>query len=138
MADRVRKVNYVYLKVPNRAGHGAKVLGELRASGVSLIAYSGFPAGKGKAQLDLIPDDMRALTRVAKKNGWRLSKPKKAFLVTGRDDPGAVHRHINKLAAKKINITAADALAAGRRRYAMILWVKPRDFNRAARVLRAK
>jgi len=138
MADRVRKVNYVYLKVPNRAGHGTKVLGELREAGVELLAYSGFPAKKGKAQIDLIPEDMFALRRVAKKNNWRLSKGKKGFLIQGNNDAGAVHRHINKLAAKKINITAADAVAAGKNRYGMILWVKPKDFNRAARVLRAK
>ena len=107
MADRVRKVNYVYMKVPNRAGHGAKILTELREEGVGLLAYTGFPDKGGKAQIDLVPENMPALRRVAKKNGWRLSKPKKGFLITGRDDLGAVQRHINKLADSKINITAA-------------------------------
>ena len=138
MADRVRKVNYVYMKVPNRAGNGAKILSELREEGVGLLAYTGFPDKRGKAQIDLVPEDIWALRRVAKKNGWRLSKAKKGFLITGRDDLGAVQRHINKLADKKINITAADAVAAGRHRYGMMLWVKPKDYNRASRVLGAK
>lgn len=138
MADRVRKVNYVYVKVPNRAGQGSHVLGELREAGVNLLAYSGFPAGGGKAQLDLIPENMAALKRVARKNGWRLSTTKKGFLVQGNDEIGAVHRHIDKLADNKINITAADAVCAGKRRYGMILWVKPKDYSRAAKVLRAK
>ena len=138
MADRVRKVNYCYLNVPNRAGHGAKVLSELKDSGVNLLAYTGFPAKKGKAQLDLIPENMAALKRVAKKNNWRLSMTKKGFLIQGNDEVGSAHRHINKLAENKINITAADAVAAGKNRYGMILWVKPKDFNRAAKVLRAK
>ncbi len=138
MADRVRKVNYVYVKVPNRAGQGSNVLGELREADVNLLAYSGFPAGGGKAQLDLIPENMAALKRVARKNGWRLSTTKKGFLVQGSDEIGAVHRHIDKLAANKINITAADAVCAGKRRYGMILWVKPKDYSRAAKVLRAK
>jgi hypothetical protein len=34
MADRVRKVNYCYMTVPARAGHGAKILGELKDAGV--------------------------------------------------------------------------------------------------------
>ncbi|UCC74613.1 MAG: hypothetical protein JSV86_08715 [Gemmatimonadota bacterium] len=138
MADRVKKVNYVYVTVPNRAGQGAKLLGELREAGVNLLAYSGFPGKGGKAQLDLIPEDMAALKRVAKKQGWRLSKAKKGFLVQGNDAVGAVHRHIDKLAANRINITAADAVAAGKQRYGMILWVKPKDYSRAARVLKAK
>lgn len=138
MADRVKKVNYVYVTVPNRPGHGAKVLGELRDSGVNLLAYSGFPAKRGKAQLDLIPEDMGALRRVARKKGWRLSTVKKGFVVQGKDEVGAVHRHVDRLAKNKINIIAADAVAAGKRRYGMILWVKPKDYNRAAKLLRAK
>ncbi|MHC4383718.1 MAG: hypothetical protein ACYS0J_12890 [Planctomycetota bacterium] len=38
MADRVRKVNYCYMTVPARAGHGAKILGELKDAGVDLLA----------------------------------------------------------------------------------------------------
>lgn len=138
MADRVKKVNYVYLEVPNRAGHGARILGDLKEAGVNLLAYSGFPGKRGKAQLDLIPENMTALRRFAKRNDWKISKVKKGFMIQGRDDVGAVHRHINKLAAEKINITAADAVAAGKNRYGMILWVRPKDYNRAAKVLRAK
>jgi hypothetical protein len=138
MADRVKKVNYCYIKVPNRAGQGERVLGELRDAGVSLLAYSGFPIGQGKAQLDFIPDDMAAFRRVARKNGWRLSKAKKGFLVTGNDETGAAHKHVSKLGEAGINITAADAIAAGKGRYGMILWVKPKHYAKAARLLRAK
>ncbi len=138
MADRVRKVNYCYLTVPTRAGHGARVLGELKDADVNLLAFSGFPAKGGKAQLDLLTDDLAAVRRVARQNGWRLSPSKKAFLVQGDDKVGAIHRHIERLADRRINVTAADAVAAGRGRYGMILWVKPKDYARAARALNAK
>lgn len=138
MADRVRKVNYCYAKVSARAGQGAAVLGELRKAGVDLLAFSGFPIGGGKAQLDLVGDDMAGVRRVAKKNGWRLSATKKGFLVQGEDRLGACHRQLQKLAEKNINVTAADALAAGKGRYGMILWVKPKDYAKAAKVLNAK
>ena len=137
MADRVKKVSYCYLKVSNRAGQGTKVLEALRDASVDLLAYSGFPS-KGKAQLDLIPENMAALRRVARTRGWRLSKVKKGFLIQGSDKLGAVHRHIARLAERKISIVAADAVAAGKGRYGMILWVKPKDYARAARALRAK
>jgi hypothetical protein len=138
MADRVRKVNYCYAKVASRAGQGAKMLAELKDEDLSLLAFSGFPAGGRKAQLDFVTDDMPGLRRVARKNGWRLSKPKKGFLVQGNDDAGVVYKHVRKLADKKINVTAADAVCAGKGRYGMILWVKPKDYNRAARALNAK
>ena len=73
MADRVRKVNYCYLTVTSRAGHGASILGELKDAGVDLLAFSGFPVKGGKAQLDLVAQDMAPLRRVARKNGWRCS-----------------------------------------------------------------
>ena len=73
MVDRVREVDYTYLMAPNRAGQGAKVLGELGRAGVNLVACSAFPGTGGTSQLDLVPEDMGALRRVAKRHGWRLS-----------------------------------------------------------------
>ncbi len=137
MADSVKKVSYCYVMVPNRAGHGIRVLQALRDAGVNLLAYSGFP-NKGKAQLDLIPENMTELRRLARQEGWRLSKVKKGFLVRGTDRLGAVCRLIDKLATKKISVVAADAVSAGKGRYGMILWVRPKDYLRAARALRAK
>jgi hypothetical protein len=105
-----RKVGYVDLKVPRRAGEGARILGALRKARVSLLAFTGFPDAAGKAQIDLVSDDIGAVRRVAQQEGWSLGPTKKGFLVQGRD----------------------------RGRYGMILWVKPGDYTRAARVLRAR
>jgi len=138
MADRVQKVKYCYTMVPMRAGSGARVLMELRDAGVNLIAFSGFPAGAGRAQFDFIPEKMAALRRLAAKKRWKLSPAKNAFLISGKDSVGAVNRHVRKLAEKRISVTAADAVCAGKGRYGMILWVKQKDFARAARVLGAK
>ena len=138
MPDRVKKVSYCYPIVPNRAGQGARVLAELASAGVDMLAYSGFPVGRGRSQLDLVVEDLGALRRVARRNGWRLSKVKKGFLVQGTNQVGAVHRHLQKLADARINVTAADAVAAGQGRYGMILWVKPRDYARAAKALGAR
>ena len=138
MADRVRKVNYCYVTVPNRAGRGTDILEALHEADVNLLAYSGFPGKARMSQLDLIPEDMTALRRVAKANGWRLSKVKKGFVIQGNDRVGVALRHIKRLSDKKINVTAADAVAAGKGRYGMILWVKPKDYARAARALGAR
>jgi hypothetical protein len=137
MADRVRKVSYCYVMVPSRPGQGARILGALKDAGVDLLAYSGFPAGGGRAQIDLVSTDLGAISRVARKQGWRLSKAKKGFLVQGEDKVGAVQRHLQKLATGGVNVTAADAVTAGRGRYGMILWVKSKDYARAARLLGA-
>jgi hypothetical protein len=137
MPDRVRKVSYCYLMVPSRPGQGARVLGALRDAGVDLVAYSGFPVGGGRAQIDLVSNSLPAITRIARKQGWRLSRAKKGFLIQGDDRVGAVQRHLQKLADGGVNVVAADAVTAGKGRYGMILWVKAKDYARAARRLGA-
>jgi len=138
MADGVRKVGYCYLKISNRAGQGAKVLEELAKAGVNLLACSGFPDKGGKSQLDLVAEDLGRVRRIARWNGWRLSETKRAFLIQGEDAAGAAHRHHARLAEDNINVTAAAAVCAGKGRYGMILWVKPKDYARAAKALRAR
>jgi hypothetical protein len=114
------------------------VLAALKAGGVDLLVFHGFPARSGKAQLDLFTEDMPTLRRVAAKNGWRLSPVKRAFLIQGTDQPGAVHRHLSKLADAGIRVTAASGVAAGAGRYGMILWVRQGDYAKAARALGAR
>jgi len=133
-----RKVRYVALDVPSRTGQAAAILGALADAGVNLQAFSGFPTGGGKAQVDLVTDDLAAVRRVARKEGWRVRAPKRGFLVQGRDRVGAVHRDLTRLARAGINVTAADAVTAGQGRYGMILWVKAKDYARAARALGAR
>jgi ribosomal protein L13E len=138
MRTRVRKVNYAYVVAPSRAGQGARILGELRDAGVNLIAFNGFPAKRGQAQLDLVSDDLAKIRRIARQRGWRLSKARRGFLVQGLDEVGAVYQHIKKLGDRGINVTAAEAVAAGQGLFGMLLWVKPSDFARASRTLGAK
>jgi len=135
MAETVRTAEYFYVMVPDKPGEGARVLGELRSAGVNLVAYSGFPSGRG-AQLDVVPTDPAAFKTVAKQRKWKVKGPKRAFLIEGDDRVGACADVLGRLAAAKINVTAMDALAGGGR-YAAILWVKPRDVKKTASVLGA-
>ena len=138
MAYMIRKVNYCKMTVSSRAGQGVKILGALKDAGVDLLAFTGFPVGGGKSQVDLVATKMNGIQRVANKNKWRISKTKKGFLVQGTDELGAVHKVLDRLARENINVVAADAVAAGKGRYGMLMWVKPKDFNRAARILNAQ
>lgn len=136
MADRVRKVDYFHVTVPDTPGQAAKVLAALAARGVNLLAFSGFPKGN-KGQLDLVPEDSAALARAAKKLKLKLSKKKSGFLLQGTDRVGAMTKTLDTLAAAKINVTALDAVAGGGH-FAAIFWVKPKKFAKAAQLLRAK
>lgn len=135
MADGVTKVEYSALTVPDRAGEAHRILAALAAEGVDLRACCGFPVGGGKAQLDVVARDPRALAAAAAKLKLRVRKPKSAFLVEGDDRPGAVAAVLERLAMQKIPVTAMQAVSSGAGRWGMILWVKPARFAKAARAL---
>jgi len=132
----VRTADYFYIEVPQKAGEGARVLGQLRDAGVNLLAISGFPAGR-RAQVDFVPEDPAAFRAAAKKAGWKATGPKKVFLIDGEDRVGVMAEAMERLAAAGISVTAAQAICAGAGRFGAILWVAPRDVKRAAKALGA-
>lgn len=136
MADMVKRVQYFYIEASNKPGEGAKVLTMLKDAGVDLLAFSGFPKGR-RAQIDMIPANDTALRAVARRAKVKLVGPKSAFLIQGNDRIGAIANHMTTLADVGINVTAIDAVVAGAGRYGAILWVKPRDVNKAAKTLGA-
>jgi hypothetical protein len=136
MADTVQRVDYFYVTVPDKPGEAARILSTLKEAGVNLTAFCGFPEGRG-AQLDFVPADVVAFRRVARKARWKLTGPKRAFLAQGDDRVGAVADILGRLAEARINVVGTQALCAGGGRYAAILWVAPRDYNRAARAIGA-
>ena len=136
MAETVRLMDYFYVLVPNKPGEGARILDALRNEGVNLVAYSGFPEGRG-AQLDFIPVDSAAFRAVAKQKKWKVKGPKRCFIIEGDDRLGACAEVLGRLAAAKINVTAMDGVAAGGGRYGAILWVESRDVKKVAGILGA-
>jgi len=137
MAERIRQVDYFYIQVPDKPGEAARALETLRKAGVNLLAFSGFPQGR-RSQLDFVPVNSAAFRKAARKAGWTLSTRKRGFLIQGDDRRGALARILGRLADAKVNVTAVDAVSAGKGRYGAILWVKPRDLKRAAQALGAR
>ena len=133
----IRKADYYTVKVSQRPGAGAGLLAAMKAAGVNLLAFTGFPSGGG-AQVDFMPDNSVKFRRAAKKAGLRISKRKTVFLVRGGDRVGALTGVLGKLASKKINLVALSAVTAGNGRYGMIFWVRPKDIGRASRALGAR
>jgi len=135
VADEIQRVQYFYTEVSDKPGEGLKVLNALRDEGVNLSAFVAFPKRRQRAQLDFVPMDQPAFKTAAKKAKARLIGPKTAFLIQGDERTGAIADTVAKLSGAGINITALHAAAAGAGRYGAILWVKPRDVNKAAKVL---
>jgi hypothetical protein len=136
MADTIRRLQYFALQVPDQPGEAARLLQRLRDENVNLLAITGFPTGR-KAQVDLVPEDAAALKTAAKKLKLKLRPAKTCFVIQGDDRVGALTDTFTRLAEAKINLVASQAVAAGMGRYGAIFWVKPRDANKAAKLLAA-
>ena len=133
----VRKASYYSMKVPQRPGSGAQLLGALKKAKVNLLAFTGFPAAGG-AQVDFIPKDNAKFTQAARKAKMKLSARKTVFLASGADKVGALTSILNRLAKAKINLVSLQAVTAGGGRYGAMFWVKAKDVGRASRVLKAR
>jgi hypothetical protein len=136
MADTIRKVDYFYVHVSDKPGEGARIMAELRDAGANLLAFTGFPSGR-RAQIDFIPADTKQFKAAARKAKLELSAKKTGFLVQGEDRVGALVDILDKIAMANISITAMDAVASGDGRFGAILWVKPGDVNKTAKLLGA-
>ncbi len=132
----IRVVDYFYIDAPDRPGEGARVLGELRDAGGNLLAVSGFPAGR-RAQIDFVPEHAAGFRAAARKGRWKVTGPKKVFVIQGEDRIGVMAETYGKLAAAKINVISSQAICAGAGRFGALLWVAPRDVKRAAKALGA-
>jgi len=135
MAELIRVVDYFTTVVHDRPGEGSWILSRIQEAGVTLAGACGFPLGRGRAQLSLIPMEPGALVAAAEACEFGLSRAKRAFLIQGEIRPGAVAGIYHRLERKAINIVAAQAVSAGEGRFGMMLWVKPAEVDRAARAL---
>lgn len=134
MAGLIRTVQYFKVQVADKPGEVARMLGPLRDAGVNLVAVYAFPRNR-RTQVDLVPEDPMAFKKVAKQAKWKVQGPKMCFLVDGDDRPGALADLTAPLGSAKINITAVSGWTAGQGRFGAMLWVKPRDVKKAAKVL---
>ena len=137
MCDTVRKVNAFSTSVPHTPGQAFKVLATLVSAGVNLLGCTGVPRGR-RAQIDVVPDNTRKFIAATTKAGLSFSPKKDGFLIQGEDRPGALAENLKMLAEHGVNVTAIDGVCAGEGRWGAILWVDPKDVNRAGRLLRAK
>jgi hypothetical protein len=137
VADKLTRVDYYTTTISNTSGQGVKILAGLADAGVNLAAFSGFPAGR-RAQLDFVPDKPDKFLRAAKSLKLKLSAKKTCFVFHGNDRVGALTKIFSKLAQARINVTAAQAVGAGKGRCGAIFWVKPGNAAKAAKLLGAK
>jgi hypothetical protein len=135
MTETIKKVDYYYAKVEDKPGEGRRLLEFLSAHSINLVAFTAFPLGEGKAQLDFIPENLEQLQIAASEAGIPLIGPKKAFLIQGEDRTGVLVEYHLRLADAGINVHAANGVIDGTGRFGYLLWVKPEYYEKASQAL---
>lgn len=137
MAATVKEVEYYYALVADKPGEGRKLLEFMSEKAVNLLAFTAFPAGGGKSQLDFFPADPELLKKAAEDADIKLVGPKKAFLIQGEDCIGALYEFHLKLSNADINIHASNGVVDGTGRFGYVIWVNPADYEKASTVLKS-
>lgn len=135
MAYTIRRVEYFHSTVVDEPGESYKVLTTLADIGVGLLAFTAVPVGPATTQLTLFPEDPAKLASEAAKAQMALDGPRRALLVQGDDELGALKHVHEKLYRADVNVYASNAVADGHGKYGYILYIRPEDYERAAKAL---
>jgi hypothetical protein len=135
MANKIRRVAYYNTTVHDRPGEAYQLLSSLADLGINLLAFTSIPIGPDQTQLTLFPEDGSKLATEAKKAKLPLIGPNHAILVTGDDELGALSDVHNTLYKAKVNVYASSGVGDGEGGYGYLIYVRPEDFERAAKAL---
>jgi hypothetical protein len=135
MAYRIRRVEYFHTTVVDQPGESYKVLSALAGLGVNLLAFTAIPVGPDTTQLTLFPEDPSKMRSEAQRSGMALEGPHRAILVQGDDELGALAVVHEKIFKTGVNVYASNAVSDGFGKYGYLVYVRPEDYERAAKAL---
>ena len=131
MALRIRRVNYFYTTLRDRPGEAFKLLSQLAAGEVNLLAFGAMPTGPDRSQLTLFPESVEKLAAVAERGGLVLDGPHAALLVQGDDRLGALAEIHERLYNVKVNVFASTGVTHGGGSFGYLIYVNPNDIDTA-------
>jgi hypothetical protein len=135
MAFTVRRVEYFYANVRDEVGAAYRVLAELAARGVGLLAFTAVPTGLSMAQFALFPEDPNRLVAEARAAQMQLEGPHYALLVQGDDELGALADVHERIFEAGVDVYASTGVTDGRGSFGYVVYVREDQFDKAAEAL---
>jgi hypothetical protein len=135
MSYTIRRVEYFNTSVKDEPGESYKVLSAFAGLGVNLLAFTAVPVGPDTTQLTLFPEEASKMAREAEKAKMVLDGPHQALLVQGDDELGALAIVHEKLYRADVNVYASTGVSDGHGKYGHVIFVRPEDYDRAAKAL---
>jgi hypothetical protein len=135
MGYSIRRVDYFYTTVQDRPGEAYRLLDQMAEMGLNMLAFTALPVGPTHTQMTLFPADSGKMAAAAQRAGMRIDGPHAAFLAQGDDEPGALAEIHQLLYQADVNVYASTGVTDGRGGYGYLVYVRPEDYNRAAKAL---
>jgi hypothetical protein len=135
IAYTIRPVDYYYVNVRDELGAAYRILSELAARGVNLLAFTAVPAGPNLAQFAVFPEDANKLVAEARGAQIPLGGPHHALLVQGDDELGAFANVHERLFRAGVDIYASSGVTDGRKTFGYVVYIREDQFKRAIEAL---
>ena len=132
---KVLRAEYFYATVVDKPGEAFNVLTQLGNEGINLLAFTAVPAGPMQTLLTIFPDNQKLMLKKAEQVGLELNGPNPALLVLGDDELGALAEIHSELFEAGINVSASNGVADGKGSYGYVIYIRPDDYERAAKIL---
>jgi hypothetical protein len=135
MAHSIRRVDYFNTTIQDRPGEAYKLLAQMAEMGLNMVAFTAVPVGPTHTQLTIFPEDSGRTVSAAQRAGMRMDGPHPAFLVQGDDELGALAGIHQELYQANVNVYASTGVTDGRGTYGYLIYVRPEEYERAAKAL---
>lgn len=135
MSYKIRRIDYFYVTVKDQPGAAYQTLTQLAEFGVNLLAFAAVPTGPTNTQLTLFPEDTIDFQNLAQKMKLKPVGPNPAFMVSGKDELGALVRVHKLLFDAEINVFSSNGTATSTGSYGYLIYVRHEDYEKAANVL---
>jgi len=135
MAYTIRRVDYFYTTVRDRPGEAYGLLAQMAEMGLNMLAFTALPVGPMYTQLTIFPEHTGKMISAAQRAGMKIDGPHRAFLVQGDDELGALAKIHQELYRADVNVYASSGVTDGRGAYGYLIYVRPEEYDRAARAL---
>jgi hypothetical protein len=133
----LKRVEYYNVAVSDNIAAGSMMLARVAGAGVDLLAFKAIRRGPGRTRFTLFPENGSLLRDGAAKAGLELDGPHSALLIRGAEEPGALSRIYERLAAASIRVEESCGIAHVNGGYGVVLYLTREDCDRAVAALEA-
>ncbi|MFO7369373.1 MAG: hypothetical protein R6X09_03795 [Bacteroidales bacterium] len=138
MSISIKQAEYFSMTISDNAGKASQLLSVFADAGIGLLAFKAAPAGPGRTQFSVFPNDPGKMKDAAKAAGLLLDGPHPALIIkSDSDEPGECAGVFEKLSQAGIHVYEACGIADIKDSYGIVLYMKQEDCEKALAVLKA-